>query len=920
MSEDFSDTGKFAYQTAMSMADFSFNLFLTGGMGGAGAKGGLVAADKAAKTSEKLTLGIMGTRSAAETVIDAKERGLDDNQAFALGTIAGLAEVATEKLSIDAFFKNVPKGGFMSKADAVKTLTKSIGKNAFTEGTEEVASDIVNLMADLVISKDKSEWQETVNSYKEQGYTEGEAFAKALADQAKNTGLSFLGGFISGGVFSGGAYAGDIATRVKDSASDYLERSKESTVNYDTSFAQGRTGTEEDIANVELAKQMNDAIESAEVEDAWQEKTSELNITETENNEPDTIELEKTETEPTVESLAEDNALKSELESPQKMLQRAAETKEAEARQSLERKLQEFNDSVDAADSTMGKQGKDVLKRAYKQISDMAYNNNLSLEQETSIHERATNAMNLAYEAGITTDPALYERALADTSFSPFAEAAYRAGVADRMAALSKEEVDVKAKQKNGRVVYSWAEAGFKNSIATQAMREARQDGVEVMSDEDFGTINSVLKALGARGNFAREIAGGKSAKYDPATGEITIALNANPEMVLKEYVKHESVHRIKDLSSDAYYAMEEAVLKQLNNEGIYEETFREYKDVLDDSYTEEGIHEEIVADYIAQMEESDKVVNDFLRDLLGTKQGRTVIQTLRDFFRELATKFKGTATGHRYSEMGQTFADALETASQKVADIRQTGENVSVSNTNNEHVKTSPLDAENSTSMNDDGFNRVYVKRFDSKRSSMIEAKLNELRKQGKVTTISAKEVNSIKIPKEAQDGENRKYLKSILTKAFGEGNVSFSINGNQITAYLTREGKEHFNKFNDLSKENVAIAQHMRGIIINAEYLFSNEHEDHNTKVKRVDQWDKFISLVDIGDGEYSVILSLRKMQSDIRHQLYAISAKKEGTGQTADRGSNNQGIASNMTSSSSFEENITQSSEEGKKFAMQ
>ena len=52
--------------------------------------------------SSSLSLAIMGTGAAADATIDAKDRGLSDGQAFALGTIAGLAEVVTEKVSIEA--------------------------------------------------------------------------------------------------------------------------------------------------------------------------------------------------------------------------------------------------------------------------------------------------------------------------------------------------------------------------------------------------------------------------------------------------------------------------------------------------------------------------------------------------------------------------------------------------------------------------------------------------------------------------------------------------------------------------------------------------------------------------------------------------------------------------------------------------
>lgn len=184
-SGNWGSVGSFAYNTGMSMADFLFNTAITGGFAGGGS------------ISSAMALGIMGTGAAADTVISAKDRGLDDGQAFALGTIAGAAEVLTEKFSLDALLK----GRWEESA------IKYILKNAVTEGSEEVGADVINTMADILIAKDQSQWQAAIDAYVAQGKSESEAFGLALADQAIQMGLSFAGGFLSGGTI-GGTYAG----------------------------------------------------------------------------------------------------------------------------------------------------------------------------------------------------------------------------------------------------------------------------------------------------------------------------------------------------------------------------------------------------------------------------------------------------------------------------------------------------------------------------------------------------------------------------------------------------------------------------------------------------------------------------------------------------------------------------------------
>lgn len=76
-------------------------------------------------------------------------------------------------------------------------LTKSamgyFHKNTLAEGSEEVGSDIINLVADVLISKDKSEWQTSIDAYEAEGMTEKEAFWRAVRDQAENMGPGLPG-------------------------------------------------------------------------------------------------------------------------------------------------------------------------------------------------------------------------------------------------------------------------------------------------------------------------------------------------------------------------------------------------------------------------------------------------------------------------------------------------------------------------------------------------------------------------------------------------------------------------------------------------------------------------------------------------------------------------------------------------------
>lgn len=186
--EKWGPAGSFLYQTGMSMADFLYNSALTGAWAGEAALG-----EGAFKLASNMSLAIMGTGAAADATIEAKDRGLTDKQAFVLGTVAGAAEILTEKVSVESLLT----GKWEDSA------IKFILKNSLVEGSEEVGSNVINTIADVLVAKDKSQWRQSIQAYRNSGLSEEEAFRRAMMDQALEMGLDYLGGALSGGVMAG---------------------------------------------------------------------------------------------------------------------------------------------------------------------------------------------------------------------------------------------------------------------------------------------------------------------------------------------------------------------------------------------------------------------------------------------------------------------------------------------------------------------------------------------------------------------------------------------------------------------------------------------------------------------------------------------------------------------------------------------
>ena len=176
-SKDMNAVGKFFYNTGMSIADFATVTALTGGSGA--------------------SLAIMGMSSAADTTIEAKERGLSDGQAIVLGAASGLIEAATEKIGLDNLMKKIAGGG-----KGVKGVLKGILSQSLSEGGEELLSAIGNDIVDILISQDKSKWETEIDALmeKDSSLSRNEAWGKVFGSHLLEYGLSGLGGMLSGAV------------------------------------------------------------------------------------------------------------------------------------------------------------------------------------------------------------------------------------------------------------------------------------------------------------------------------------------------------------------------------------------------------------------------------------------------------------------------------------------------------------------------------------------------------------------------------------------------------------------------------------------------------------------------------------------------------------------------------------------------
>ncbi len=142
---------------------------------------------------------IMGSGAASQRAKELYEKGASPAQ-IGLGAIgSGLIEVATENYSIEYFTENFLKGNVTGFRDWMKkTLIQSLN-----EGSEEVASDLANLVVDAMLEGANSDYRDGIQALVAQGMSREEAEKKAFLNQAIDTFWSFYGGAVSGGMMGG---------------------------------------------------------------------------------------------------------------------------------------------------------------------------------------------------------------------------------------------------------------------------------------------------------------------------------------------------------------------------------------------------------------------------------------------------------------------------------------------------------------------------------------------------------------------------------------------------------------------------------------------------------------------------------------------------------------------------------------------
>ena len=187
------NTGSWIYNAGMSMAD-SVAAMLVGKSLGVGLAGGEMSGatlEKVKNITSKATSLIMSSEAATQQVNDMKEEGYTDDRALGVGALYGAVEYISEKLGLDAI---LGAGG---------NVFARLAKSFASEGSEEVASNILDRIVDTLANGNQSEMMAAFDECRAQGLSNSQALAKVVSMAGQEDLSAFLAGGLSGMAMSG---------------------------------------------------------------------------------------------------------------------------------------------------------------------------------------------------------------------------------------------------------------------------------------------------------------------------------------------------------------------------------------------------------------------------------------------------------------------------------------------------------------------------------------------------------------------------------------------------------------------------------------------------------------------------------------------------------------------------------------------
>lgn len=576
----------------------------------------------------------LGGAAATDAMVAAKDRGLDDGHAIVTGVAAGILESFFEKVSLESLISMKLPSGTMKQR--IVGMLKNTAIQAGIEGSEEVFTDIGNLLADKIINGDMTDVNQRIAVYMAGGMSYQEAQQKVVGETIKDMAVDFGAGALAGGLMGGGNMA--VQTAVQGRYQDAMQqvRQQSGVTGAYRASEDGRTTYHDADAQIRsVVKDGKVQLESGETVDPKDVRFKDQQTADLYEGAINTAENAGA-AQVFVDSYTGGDVSQYLLGMRQAYeAGRAGIPVEDMARGTF------ADDLSEAQRSAAYEQGRLATETEFPAMGDMGLGKAGSAawaEAEkinTTLSKGKVQAgFTALYQAGLRRESAVNVKSAAASALPQSVQtAAYEAGLSDAAASLAREKAGLTLVSSAG------SESGLVDNEHSRKMAK-EQAGTAAL-------LNTLGKNLGVRIEMVDTISGGK-ANGVYLSGRNLIQIAADADNAFGFVAAHEVTHRMQELAPEEYRAYRDHAMsyraRESGEEGAaaYVERYRAMAEEAGVKLTQEEAMDEIAADFTRDMMENGKLFEDFAKE--NRSAAKKLLDALKAFIAKVKSLFRSKA------------------------------------------------------------------------------------------------------------------------------------------------------------------------------------------------------------------------------------------------------------------------------------
>lgn len=583
----------------------------------------------------------LGGAAATDAMVAAKDRGLDDDHAIATGVAAGILESFFEKVSLESLISMKLPSGTMKQR--IVGLLKNTAIQAGIEGSEEVFTDIGNLLADKIINGDMTDVNQRIAVYMAGGMSYQEAQQKVVGETIKDMAVDFGAGALAGGLMGGGNMAVQTAAQGRYQDAVQQVRQQSGVTGAYQASEDGRTTYHDTDAQIRsVVKDGKVQLESGETVDPKDVRFKDQQTADLYEGAINTAENAG------AAQVFVDSYTGGDVSRYLLGMRQAYEAGRAGIPVEEMTRGTFADDLSEAQRSAAYEQGRLATEAEFPTMGDMGLGESGSAawakaeKINTTLSKGKVQAgFTALYQAGLRRESAVNVKSAAASALPQSVQtAAYEAGLSDAAASLAREKAGLDFVSSAG------SESGLVDNEYSQKMAK-EQAGTAAL-------LNTLGKNLGVRIEMVDTISGGK-ANGVYIGGKNLIQIAADADNAFGFVAAHEVTHRMQELAPEEYRTYRDHAMsyraRESGEEGAaaYVERYRAMAEEAGVKLTQEEAMDEIAADFTRDMMENGNLFEDFAKE--NRSGARKLLDALKAFIAKVKSLFRSKTAQDRAAQ-----------------------------------------------------------------------------------------------------------------------------------------------------------------------------------------------------------------------------------------------------------------------------